>query len=235
MPIVSAPDGVLLNYEEAGSGPPLVLHLGAGCDHELWRAAGYIDGLAPAFRCVLFDHRGHGLSGRPQGPQAHHIDRYVADVVAVLDHLELPDASFWGYSNGIDVGLKLAQEHPDRVRALIGSGTVDEAMTAAQLKQIAAAAVASHLECGWERMIARFDAQEHDAVPEWMKDRIRATDIDQLDDWLRALPDWNWSSRQALAEVAAPALFLVGELEDEADPMAEIAGLMPPHPWQDHP
>jgi hypothetical protein len=77
------------------------------------------------------------------------------------------------------------------------------------------------------RMIARFDAKEHDRVPEWMKDRIRATDIGQLKDWLRTLPDWNWSSRQALAEVATPALFLVGELEDEADTMAELARLMP--------
>ena len=38
----STSDGFRLRYEIEGTGPGLVLHLGAGCDASLWRAAGYV-------------------------------------------------------------------------------------------------------------------------------------------------------------------------------------------------
>jgi len=41
-----AADGVRLHYEVEGDGPPVLLHLGAGCDAYLWRAAGYVGALS---------------------------------------------------------------------------------------------------------------------------------------------------------------------------------------------
>jgi pimeloyl-ACP methyl ester carboxylesterase len=226
VPYVTAADGVRLFYEVEGSGPPLVLHLGAGCDSELWRVAGYVAVLARTHQCILFDHRGHGRSDCPRGAEAHHIDRYAADVVALLDHLGLENAICWGYSNGIDVGLKIAHEYPSRLRALIGSGTTDDP-DPQELPGLVERVLAAHQEHGWEQLIARFDKQEREPVPDWMKDRIRATDIGQLDDWLRALPTWDWAPWQALPETPVPTLFIVGELEDEDDTMATAASLMP--------
>ena len=46
MPFVSAPDGIRLHYDLEGDGPPLLLHLGSGCDSDLWRAAGYVEPLS---------------------------------------------------------------------------------------------------------------------------------------------------------------------------------------------
>jgi pimeloyl-ACP methyl ester carboxylesterase len=40
MSSLAAPDGTRLRYEIEGDGPPLILHLGAGCDAGLWHAAG---------------------------------------------------------------------------------------------------------------------------------------------------------------------------------------------------
>src|SRR6202022_1830607 len=37
MTFLAAPDGTRLHYEIEGDGPALILHLGAGCDSELWR------------------------------------------------------------------------------------------------------------------------------------------------------------------------------------------------------
>jgi alpha/beta hydrolase fold len=99
MTLLTAPDGVRLHYEIAGDGPPLILHLGAGCDSQLWGAAGYLEPLERSYRCVLFDHRGHGQCDRPRGAEANHVNRYVADVVALLDQLGVERAAFWGYSN----------------------------------------------------------------------------------------------------------------------------------------
>jgi pimeloyl-ACP methyl ester carboxylesterase len=226
MTFVTAPDGIRLSYEIDGDGPPLVLHLGAGCDSELWRAAGYLEPLAKKYRCILFDHRGHGRSDRPRGAQANHIDRYVADVVALLDHLGLDSAAFWGYSAGLSVGLKVAEEHPNRIRALVGSGGIGRA-TPEQIADIVARRVPEHREHGWEKLIARFDQQEPQPVPEWMKQRIRATDVQHFIDWFLALSDWNWNEWEALPLISAPTLFLTGELEDPDDETGKAASLMP--------
>ncbi len=81
MPVFTGHDGVRLHYQIEGEGPALVLHLGAGCDADLWRAAGYAGPLAQDFSCVLFDHRGHGQSDHPRGTATNHIDRYADDGV----------------------------------------------------------------------------------------------------------------------------------------------------------
>ena len=223
---LAAPDGTRLHYKIEGEGPPLVLHLGAGCDSELWRAAGYLEPLAKRYRCILFDHRGHGLSDRPRGVQANHIDRYVADVVALLDHLGLEKAAFWGYSAAISVGLKLAEQHPTRIWALVGSGGLGRA-TPEQIGEIVARRVPEFREDGWEKLIARFDQQEPEPVPEWMKQRIRATDVQQFIDWFLAISDWNWDEWEALPLISAPTLFLTGELEDPDDETGTAASSMP--------
>ena len=223
---MTSPDGVRLSYELDGEGPPLLLHLGAGCDSSLWRAAGYVETLSKSYQCILFDHRGHGQSDRPRGARANHIDRYADDVLALLDHLGLDASAFWGYSNGILVGLRVANLHKARISALIGSGGVDD-VTHEELVDAVANALASHRQYGWEQMIARFDQQEPDGVPDWMKEMIRATDIEQLDDWLRAVPAWDWYPWRALPQIACPTLFLVGEREDPYDLMAEAASLVP--------
>lgn len=226
MPFLTSPDGVRLKYELEGSGPPLVLHLGTGCDSDLWRAAGYVEPLSKRYQCVLFDHRGHGESDHPRGPAANHIDRYEADVVALLDHLGLDSASFWGYSAAIDVGLKLADDHPSRITALVGSGAVSRS-SPKEFAEVVARRVPEYKEYGWEKMLGRFDDQERDPVPDWMKERIRATDIQQSIDYLQAATDWGWDDWEALTRVTAPTLFLTGELEDPNDATAEAAARMP--------
>jgi pimeloyl-ACP methyl ester carboxylesterase len=226
VPFVTSPDGVRLKYEVEGAGPPLLLHLGAGGDSDLWRAAGYLDPLSKSYRCILFDHRGHGESDHPRGIEAHHIDRYVADVNALLEHLSIETFAFWGYSAAIDVGLKLADGHSKRVCALLGSGGVSQG-SPEQYAATVARRVAEFQEHGWEKLVARFDAQERDPVPDWMKDRIRATDIGQFIDYLQAGADWRWDSWEALPRVTAPTLFLTGELEDPDDATAAAAARMP--------
>ncbi|HEV3342589.1 MAG TPA: alpha/beta hydrolase [Pirellulales bacterium] len=226
MAFLTAPDGVRLHYRIEGEGPPLILHAGAGCDSELWRVAGHLEPLAKGYRCVLFDHRGHGLSDKPRGAEANHINRYVADVVALLDQLGLKRAAFWGYSNGSSVGLKVAQDYPTRIEALIGSDGMSQT-TPAQVTEIVARRVPEFREYGWERLIARFTEREPDGVPDWMKQRIRATDIQQFIDWLLAWPDWNWSEWESLPHIAAPTLLVAGELEDPEDETGKAASLMP--------
>ncbi|HEV2217733.1 MAG TPA: alpha/beta fold hydrolase [Candidatus Dormibacteraeota bacterium] len=226
MPYFTSADGIQLYYEIEGQGPPIVLHLGAGCDLELWRAAGYVETLARDRRCILFDHRGHGRSDRPQGSAAHQLDLYVADLVALIDHLGLDTADFWGYSNAVFAGLATADRHPGRLSRLIFSGGLAKA-TREQLAAATEARVKQLRETRWELMIAGFKKEEVREVPEWMTERIRATDIGQFIAWRQARPEWNWNEWDAMPRIKTPALFLVGELEDPEGVTAEAAALMP--------
>ena len=227
MPFFTSAGGVRLKYELEGDGPWLLLHLGAGCDSGLWRAAGYVPALAERYTCILFDHRGHGESDRPAGAAAHRLDSYVADVIGVLDHLGAERAAYWGYSNGISVGLRLAETHPERVWAVVGSGALGRPVPADKLRASVESGVAELRSDRWEPMIAHFDQQERDPVPEWMKARIRATDLDQIIGWNEARAESGWWAWDSLSHVSAPTLFVTGELEDPADLVAEGAARMP--------
>jgi pimeloyl-ACP methyl ester carboxylesterase len=69
--------GVRLHYEDAGSGPVVLLHTGGGGDGRMWQLAGYGEALA-GYRLLTMDHRGHGRSDCPTGLQAHRMSEYVA-------------------------------------------------------------------------------------------------------------------------------------------------------------
>ena len=71
--------GVRLYYEDAGSGPVVLLHTGGGGDGRMWELAGYTKTLT-GYQTLLMDHRGHGRSDCPAGLAAHRMTEYIADV-----------------------------------------------------------------------------------------------------------------------------------------------------------
>lgn len=227
MAFVVSPDGVRLHYDVEGSGPPLVLHLGAGADSDLWRAAGYIEPLASSYTCVLFDHRGHGESDHPASVEANHIDRYADDVVALVEHLGHPSVSFFGWSNAVAVGLRAAQAHPELFDALVLFGAIGRRATAEQLEQSNAARLPAMREKGWRYILDPMQAAEKFPVPQWFLDRVVATDVRPWIAYTEGRPSWNWSPWDAMPVIQAPTLLLAGELEDPEDILAEAAAAMP--------
>lgn len=73
--------------------------------------------LADHLRLVRFDHRGHGGSPTPPGP--YELADLGADVLALMDALELRTASYCGISMGGMVGLWLAINAPERIEKLV--------------------------------------------------------------------------------------------------------------------
>ena len=114
--------GVRIHYAVEGSGPPLVLQHGFGQTLEDWRLAGYVAALAPSYRLVLVDARGHGRSDKPHDEAAYGQAACVADVVAVLDALGLERAHFWGYSRGGWIGFGMAEFARHRLLGLVIGG-----------------------------------------------------------------------------------------------------------------
>ena len=119
--------GARLGYRDTGSGPPVVFLHPTPLDGEYWRSL--IEDLA-GVRAVVPDFRGHGRSelGKnlpigafdraPEAPVLT-ISQLATDILALLDHLELPEAVFAGCSIGGYVLLEMWRRAPRRMQGLV--------------------------------------------------------------------------------------------------------------------
>jgi pimeloyl-ACP methyl ester carboxylesterase len=121
MPYVNS-QGLRIHYQSDGDGPPLVFLHGATSTLQTWYELGYVDRLKQKYRCILIDLRGRGASDKPHEPAAYALSCYVADIVAVLDTLQLRQALFMGFSLGGRIAFGMAKIVPERVQALIIGG-----------------------------------------------------------------------------------------------------------------
>jgi pimeloyl-ACP methyl ester carboxylesterase len=79
----------------------------------------HVPALARDHTVVIFDHRGHGGSDKPDDRAAYSLGRLTEDVVQVADAVGLDSFRLLGHSMGGMVSRKVALAHPDRVDALI--------------------------------------------------------------------------------------------------------------------
>jgi pimeloyl-ACP methyl ester carboxylesterase len=108
-------NSVRIRYEDSGTTrPPLVLVHGSWGSHHNWDLIA--PKLAESFRVVTYDRRGHSESERPPGQGSIHED--VADLAALIEHLDLVPAYVAGNSWGAIITLRLAIRRPDLVRAI---------------------------------------------------------------------------------------------------------------------
>src|SRR5256714_3263143 len=104
---------VWLAGTDTGTGEPVVLLHGLASTHRWWDL---VVRRLPGFRVVRFDQRGHGGSGAAR--DGYDLGHLAADVVAVLDGLEIDRAVLAGHSLGAAVALRVAATFPERVAAL---------------------------------------------------------------------------------------------------------------------
>jgi pimeloyl-ACP methyl ester carboxylesterase len=109
-----ARNGIRFSYLDRGSGAPFVFQHGLGGDMS------QPDGLyGSTGRLICLECRGHGQT-HPLGPHdGLSFASFAADLLAVLDDLDLDTVMLGGISMGAGVALRLAAEHPGRVRGLV--------------------------------------------------------------------------------------------------------------------
>jgi pimeloyl-ACP methyl ester carboxylesterase len=106
-------NGARLWYDEAGSGPVvLLLHGGLG-DSGLWEPV--VPFLAERFRTIRVDLRFYGRSTGPAVPWS-----WQEDAIGVLDELGIERAALVGLSMGGKIALDVALAHPERLWAVVG-------------------------------------------------------------------------------------------------------------------
>ncbi len=114
MPHVSISD-CNLYVEQHGNGYPVLFVSGLSGLSSYW--AEQVPVFAKEFTVVLHDHRGTGKSDHTE--MAYTVDRMAADVVELMDRLEIPRAHIVGHSTGGAIAQTLAIEHPERVAAMV--------------------------------------------------------------------------------------------------------------------
>jgi pimeloyl-ACP methyl ester carboxylesterase len=113
MPFVEAKDGTPLYYNDYGSGRPVVLIHGWPLDSDMWEyQAPFL--AENGLRAIAYDRRGFGRSGQPWS--GYDYDTMADDLKAVLDRLELQDATLVGFSmGGGEVARYIARHNGARV------------------------------------------------------------------------------------------------------------------------
>jgi pimeloyl-ACP methyl ester carboxylesterase/predicted glycosyltransferase len=117
-------DGVRVYWEAYGHGEPTVLLLPTWSlvHSRLWKAQ--IPYLARHFRTVTFDPRGNGRSDRPHEIAAYAEAEFARDALDVMDATGTDQAILVGNSRGVQRGLLLAAEHPERVLGAVFIGAM---------------------------------------------------------------------------------------------------------------
>ena len=156
----------------AGEGPdPVVCLHGITAQHRAFTSAAR--GVGPDRGLVGVDLRGRGDSDKPDA--GYGLEAHAADVVRVLDHLDLENATVAGHSMGAFVALKTALLYPDRVRALVlldggwprAEAPSQEEMTEEQERE--AAAIREGLARAFSRLEMVFETPD-DYLDFWFPD-----------------------------------------------------------------
>lgn len=144
---------VVLHYESAGQGDPVVLIHGLGANLAFWFMT-IGRHLAQRYRVITYDLRGHGASSIT--PRGYMLPDMVEDLVQLLDHLGVQRAHIVGHSFGARVALAFTILQPQRVTSLTIADTQLRCLQPpTQLREWPY----------WPRWKAELEAQGHSGLP----------------------------------------------------------------------
>jgi pimeloyl-ACP methyl ester carboxylesterase len=211
---------VEIAYLDEGAGAPIVLVHGFASTKEVnWVATGWVTTLTRAGRRVIaLDNRGHGASSKLYDPAAYTMALMAGDVLALLDHLNVPGADVMGYSMGGRITGFLAVYHAQRLRSAIlggiGISLAERRGTGLAQRVVAALEAPSLAE------VSDPDGRDFRSFAEKTKADLKALAACMREP--RQL-----LSREELAGIKLPVLVAVGTKDDIAGPAPELAALIP--------
>lgn len=211
-----------------GDGPWVTLIHALATNATLWDDDARV--LAPEFRVLQIDLRGHGRSESKTNVET--LDDFASDIVAVWDALGIDRSHVVGLSIGGMIGFGLALAYPERLLKLVAADCRSDAPEMfvnnwinrrAVLKEKGMAGVA-------DMTLATWFAKKTQAEKQHVIDRARAMIMETSDEGYvgasTAIQRLDYKRR--LGEIRVPTLMVVGA-EDGPHPaeMREMAKLMP--------
>jgi pimeloyl-ACP methyl ester carboxylesterase len=202
-------NGAKLYTESFGRGAPIVfLHGGMiFFDNNYARQRDYF----AAYRKVIgIDQRGHGHSA--DGPWTLSYQQMADDTAAVIEKLGLGPVDIVGHSDGANIGLLIARDHPALVRRLVVSG--------ANLRSgLSAEEVRKRSQWPAAQLTAKLQTVA-DGLPPWFRTDYAKVSPDGADHWMTLLAKsyQMWIQPVViepadLKKISAPVLVMAGDTD----------------------
>lgn len=212
-------DGVSLSYTDEGVGRPVLLLHGHTLDRRAW--LGVVPHLLTAgLRVIRPDLRGHGRSDRPDF--GYHFTDHAADMIALLDRLEIERTAVIGFSFGGGVAMEMAITRPDRVHALgmVAAVMPDRPFEPAfmeNLRQVAGAIRSKGVAAAMAETWSDSPLFSHSFTKPGVREAVAAIVADFPGaEFLATRRDEvsrQWKVPDRLSEIAIPTAVMVGERE----------------------
>ena len=216
-------NGVNIQYEEMGTGVPIILTPGSRYDMNAVRALAEI--LASEYRVIIYDRRNCGASDVVISGDLSEQEIWADDLHDILVQLQAIPAYVGGGSAGCRVSLMLAIRHPDSVRGLLLWHITGGATAAEQLGY-------SYYEEFIE--IAKREGMQGVIQTDFFAERIRQNpaNLDSLlsmdtDDFIDVMARWRTfftgedpvigATQEQLEQIAVPAVIIPGD--DDVHPL----------------
>ncbi|HSC02508.1 MAG TPA: haloalkane dehalogenase, partial [Solirubrobacteraceae bacterium] len=111
-------EDIRLAHLDVGDGPPVLFMHGEPTWSFLWRHV--IPSVRDAgYRCIAPDLPGFGRSDKPVDIGWYTYDRHTESVLALVDELDVRDATIVVHDWGGPIGLRVAVERPDRIARIV--------------------------------------------------------------------------------------------------------------------
>ncbi|PAT43496.1 alpha/beta fold hydrolase [Vandammella animalimorsus] len=191
--------------------PLLLLHGGLGDAYDFRRI---VPELPQQLRLIALELRGQGRSSRGAAPLRY--VQYQADVLAVLDQLQIASARVLGFSDGGIVGYRLAVHAPQRVRALVTVGSQWRLLPDDPSLPLLHGLNQADWQARFPAVVARYEAGNPQPDLGALIDDIRAL-------WLDTDPATGYPGEQ-VRQISAPVLIACGD-RDPYMPLDEALAL----------
>jgi haloalkane dehalogenase len=111
-------DGLRMAHVDEGEGAPVLFIHGEPTWSFLWRKV--IPPVRDAgYRCIAPDLAGFGRSDKPIDDDWYSYDRHTETIAALVQELDLRDATIVVHDWGGPIGLRIAVDHPDRISRIV--------------------------------------------------------------------------------------------------------------------
>ncbi|WP_216209894.1 alpha/beta fold hydrolase [Amycolatopsis aidingensis] len=215
--------GITIDYQDEGSGDPLLLVHGHPFDRSMWRPQ--VSRFAGAgWRVITADLRGYGRSTVVPGSTP--LETFARDLVGLLDRLGIDRVVLGGLSMGGQIVLEFHRLFPARLRGLVLASTSARADPPATREwrrttadRLLREGLGPYAEEVIDKMVAPHNIRELPEVAGQVLAMMKAAPPEGAAAALRGRaerPDY----LPMLAGVAVPTLVVVGT-EDEFTPVAE--------------
>lgn len=212
-------------YSVDGQGEALVLVHGVGMAREVW--APQVASLTREYKVISYDLLGHGDSDVPS--EGVSLADYAGQLLALLDHLEIPAVNVVGHSMGALVALEFALAHPERTLRVAALNAVFD-RTAAQREAVQARATTLQGMGPGATVASTIDRWFGTPVPDELREAANLTarllrEVDPVG-YARTYQLFASSDRvhaSRLPSLDKPVLFMTGEGDPNSSPQMSQA------------